>query len=252
MRVASYLLLALLTLGCTLDHGRDRDDVNRFCREPLPLASACATAPRRERIPEGACVTEAGELLVFLSSDQPWVQCSRGDDGSVHLVDDHCAEEGAERLVYDDCGPFQPPVRAGWGTIDVADPGTCGFARSLDLAEEIPVPAPARLCSNPAWGYCGAPVLFDIELADFDPCPFSRHDQCVARRVGSEIVVELRSYVLAFDVCERYVGDRVARCAIVLDAPGEWPVRTTDGIPVGVLSVDDERGISERTCVDVP
>ena len=79
----------------------------------------------RERIPDGACIDESGLLLVFLRSDQGFVQCETASDGSLRVVDDHCRPRGELRgQVFDYCEGVEGPVTIGRATIDVSERGT--------------------------------------------------------------------------------------------------------------------------------
>ncbi len=59
-------------------------------------------------------------------------------------------------------------------------------------------------------------------------------------------MVELESRRV-LGACRHVVSDRVARCAVPIASPGDYPLRTADGQDLGTLAVAATRGLDART-----
>lgn len=228
-------LIALLLLGLTTCQ-------DQHCR----FISAYA--------PTAVCALDSGEIVVL--SHSPPVGCALGEDGEPGgMVAEACSVDGIFGM---GCGrsdamevSFTNGTSSGLSIRYAIERGRCSAAVFDEWLEGPwePYEEHDELC---VWGASSSGgVVFDLVARGADPCFNSLYDRCRADLVGGAIEVQLEG-APSTGRCDLGATDRVATCAILIEEPGTYSVRTTSGRSLGTIDVSATPADDPRHCTPIP
>lgn len=253
-------LVCCLLSGCYAEH-----DGLLECDGPEETTWPCEGDVTFSAVPPIVCHLEDGTWMAAIDHDTPF-HCEALTRAPSDVVfrarEAACVEPGVIERRSSVCGAGPDDVAFDRSPLRIPPlpvelpAGRCVAMithRSSALADRYePQTDYALLCDDPL-ARCGAPLVFDVHLAGYDPCAGARYlERCEVEVEGARLIVAVDATERARIGCEPAIGDRVATCVAPPLGAGTYTVIDTAGRVLGDLEVPLEQDAPrEPRCIAI-